>query len=125
MYARAYDTGLSEPGHIQDWLERHRLTAQQNDCVTAIVLKVLDEKCKMPAEKQAAIIAIYAQTRKGPGALFHPELHRLIEQVIRSRDKHSLQEIHVFRQLAEASIPKPVMKTFKTFLAETLFADID
>lgn len=125
MHERAFYSELNGNSYIQDWLKKSRLTAEQNDCVTAIVLKVLDAKCKMDAVKQSTIMSVYAQTRSHPGLLFHQDVHQAIDRVIHSADEAGFRQIHVYRQFAEASIPRPVMKTFKAFLRESLFAEID
>lgn len=121
MHERAINTELNKTDIIQYWMKRSQLTPLQNDCVTAIVLKVLDAKCKMDMQKQSVIMSVYAQTRLHPGSLFHQQVHQTIDLAIRSADEACLKQIHVYRQFAESSIPKPDMKAFKSYLAETLF----
>lgn len=124
MHERAFSVDRDGSLQIADWLQRNMLTPDQIDCITAIVLKVLDAKCKMDAEKQAGIMSVYAYTRLTSGALFHREVHEVIDQAIHFADEETMQQIHMYRKVAEASIPKAVMKSFKAFLRETLFSGI-
>lgn len=105
------------------WAETARLDDTERDCITAVVLKVLDAKCKMSAEQQEAILAIYDTVGGYEDGLFDNEVHRTIGQALR----HTLMEaplrekIHQLRLKAEAHIAKPTMKTFKARLRQELF----
>lgn len=89
-------------------------------CTTAVVLKILDGKCKMLPGEQAAILAIYEVVRCHPSQLFTPDTHSLIAAA-RSGDQAALPSIHALRLLAEEQIPKPVMKGYKARLRAGLF----
>lgn len=105
------------------WAEGSELSAEELDCVTAVVLKVLDRKCKMPADEQEAMLAIYDLLHPTPAILFDEGVHSTIDSALqRSEIPPSLQqEIHRLRLEAEARIPKPVMKRFKAKLRQELF----
>jgi len=105
------------------WAENACLDSIERDCITAVVLKVLDAKCKMPAEQQEAVLAIYDILGVYSAGLFGSDVHQTIEM---ARSMHQLDEalrdqIHQLRLEAEANIAKPVMKVFKERLRKELF----
>lgn len=106
------------------WAEQSALSPLQRDCVTAVALKVLDKKCKMPAGQQEAMLAIYEVLDHQPGGLFGQEVHDCIEQALQHQSipADTAAQIHRFRLEAEEKIHKPVMKAFKAKLREELFA---
>lgn len=105
------------------WAEESDLNAEELDCVTAVVLKVLDNKCKMPADEQEAILAIYDLLHPTPAVLFDNSVHNTIEEALQQSqmDAQLKQEIHRLRLEAEALIAKPIMKRFKAKLRKELF----
>lgn len=105
------------------WAESSDLTPEQLDCVTAVALKVLDRKCKMPPEEQEAMLAIYDLLHPVPAHHFDMSVHQTIERALvqPTIDAATADEIHRLRLEAEAAIPKPVMKTFKARLRRELF----
>lgn len=105
------------------WAETAQLDISQCDCVTAVVLKILDRKCKMAAPQQEAMLAIYDTLQPPPSVAFDHSVHQCIEQV-RSRqhlDETLYRKVHLLRLKAEADIEKTVMKTFKSRLRRELF----
>lgn len=110
------------PGPVH-WAETARLDSSQRDCVTAVVLKVLDAKCKMPAEQQEAVLAIYDTLGVYSEGLFGPEVHQQIEQArcCQHLEQPLRERIHQLRLEAEARIAKPTMKAFKARLRRELF----
>ena len=108
------------------WAEQSALEPLQRDCITAVVLKILDCKCKMPAREQEAMLAIYDVLQGQPGGLFGDEFYRCIEQARRQPKLPArlAAEIHRLRIAAEQKIPKPAMKAFKAKLRSELFADV-
>ncbi|MEJ2677464.1 MAG: hypothetical protein P8174_00150 [Gemmatimonadota bacterium] len=93
----------------------------QVDCTTAVVLKILDGKCKMLPGEQAAVMAIYDAVRQRPARLFDNGTHRTIDMARARPDRTVGATVHKLRIHAEASIPKPVMKAFKAMLRQGLF----
>lgn len=106
------------------WAERSELNGEQLDCVTAVVLKVLDRKCKMPPQEQEAMLAIYDLLHPVTAPRFDMTVHRIIGQALQQQtiDAATASEIHRLRLEAEAMIAKPVMKAFKARLRRELFA---
>lgn len=102
------------------WADEIEFNKNQVDCTTAIMLKILDGKCKMNAREQNALIAIYDVIKCRPGERFDSQVHKIIENA-RPMPDHSLVEIiHELRVHAESVIPKPVMKTFKQMMRQGL-----
>lgn len=98
------------------WATEAQFTPQQVDCTTAVTLKILDQKCKMTASEQAALLAIYDSVRANPEELFDASVHRIIEAARLAPDATVRHSVHLLRVHAEKTIPKPVMKEFKAFL---------
>ena len=97
------------------------LDAQQLDCLTAIMLKILDNKCKMDAEIQQLAIDIYRRADKQVSLLFDLAIHPFIEKVLAEPDIVSLKHVHEMRLFVESAIPKPIMKQFKRDLFDIFF----
>jgi len=89
------------------------------DCVTAIMLKILDGKCKMGAAEKNALTAVYDVVRDRPGQGLGDDVHALIAQA-RQGANSVAESIHAWRVRAETQIPKPVMKGFKQWLRTSL-----
>lgn len=97
---------LFEPAHL--------------DCVTAIMLKILDAKCKMGGPEKTALAAVYDVVKDRPGQGLGDEVHALIAAARQGADAALAERIHTWREQAEAHIPKPVMKGFKQLLRASL-----
>lgn len=109
---------------LDGWLDRHVHDPQQLDCTTAVALKILDGKCKMPEHERASMLTLYQHCRAHPGALFDEHHHALIGQALACPDDTQLDgAIHRLRRYAEASIPKAVMKVYKAQLRRELFSN--
>jgi hypothetical protein len=102
------------------WVMNTRLEPAHLDCVTAIMLKILDGKCKMGAAESTALTAVYDVVRERPGQSLGDEVHALIAQARQGTDSALAAAIHAWRVRAEAHIPKPVMKDFKQLLRRSL-----
>jgi hypothetical protein len=103
------------------WAMEAGFTPEQIDCTTAVVLKILDDKCKMLPGEKAAILAIYDVLRGAPGGLFDDAVHEAIGVMRLHPTADVAASIRQFRIQAEAAIPKPVMKCYKAFLRDGLF----
>ena len=105
------------------WAEQATLSPAQRDCVTAVVLKILDRKCKMPAGQQEAMLAIYEMLGDPPCGLFEKAVHDCIAEALQQPflPTPAAEQLHQFRLQAEEKIPKPIMKAFKRKLREELF----
>jgi hypothetical protein len=108
-----------------EWALETAFGPVQVDCTTAVVLKILDNKCKMLPGEKAAVMAVYDVVKNLPAELFDAQAHETITRA-RALPDISLAEpvaqaIHLLRVDAEAHIPKPVMKAYKALLREGLF----
>ena len=112
---------MDKPHPAAVWASTAPLDPLQIDCVTAVMLKILDHKCKMSPEEQVALIAIYHEVKDRPNLLFDACIHDDIDSAMQLRADDSAERIHQLRLHAEATIPKPVMKHFKQYLRESLY----
>lgn len=90
------------------------------DCIIAIVLKVLDGKCKMGVDEKKSIMAIYDVIKTRNGELFDVEIHKEIKLARQGMSVMLARRVHGLRKYAEANIEKPVMKAFKALLRNAL-----
>jgi hypothetical protein len=98
------------------------------DCVTAVMLKILDGKCRMGGAEKSALTAVYDVVRDRPGQTLGTHVHVLIALARRGQETTShafvpaeiRDPIHALRIEAESRIPKPVMKGFKQWLRASL-----
>ena len=103
------------------WAIQVGFTSEQVDCTTAVVLKILDNKCKMLPGEKLAVMAVYDAVRHLGAPLFDRAVHDVIRAARQQPGTQTLEAIHPLRVHAEAAIPKPVMKHYKAFLREGLF----
>ncbi|MBD3811270.1 MAG: hypothetical protein IE917_03485 [Betaproteobacteria bacterium] len=101
------------------WAEATHFEPAHLDCVTAIMLKILDGKCKMSGAEKNALTAVYDVVRDRPGHGLDDDVHTLIAQA-RQGANSVADAIHAWRIRAETGIPKPVMKGFKQWLRASL-----
>jgi hypothetical protein len=104
-----------------EWARETEFDTTAVDCTTTVVLKILDNKCKMLPGEKAAIMAIYDVIKQQPSELFDADALRIIEQARQEPGKVVLQNIHHLRIYGEEHIPKPVMKRYKAMLRDGLF----
>jgi hypothetical protein len=107
------------PEHINHWLAQHPLSPIHVDCAITVMLKILDGKCKMPAEEKIIMAALYEQVKQQPSQLLGAEIHQLIASSLGELDEPSKMAIYEQRLLAETMISRPVMKGFKAMIRET------
>lgn len=106
------------PAQVADWLRVNPLTPIQVDCATAVMLKILDGKCKMrPTEKQVMAL-LYDAIRTQPGERLDPAVHELIREARTRLDDAMRERVYEQRVLAETVISRPVMKGFKAAIRE-------
>jgi hypothetical protein len=103
------------------WAQETEFDTSAVDCTTTVVLKILDNKCKMLPGEKAAIMAIYDVVKPETGKLFDAEALQAIEAARFAPNDKVLQTIHELRVYAEEHIPKPVMKRYKAMLRDGLF----
>lgn len=112
-------------GHVPAWVAAHPLTPSDVDCATAVMLKILDGKCKMGEVEKVVMAALYDALRDRPGQRFGDAEHTLIASARQGADEALKNAIYERRVLAETTISRPVMKAFKAMIrAEGLFAGL-
>lgn len=102
------------------WAQATDFEPAHLDCVTAIMLKILDGKCKMGDAEKNALTAVYDVVRERPGQGLGDAVHVLIAQARQGTNPALAESVHAWRVRAEARIPKPVMKGFKQLLRTSL-----
>lgn len=113
MLAYKLQPEISTPDSSSKWQGQIQLNAEQLDCLTAVMLKILDNKCQMGSDVQQRFIDIYRTIEKNKSEIFDVAIHRFIQRVFDEPDILSLRHVHELRLYAEATIEKPVMKAFK------------
>lgn len=121
MKSKMLQTVMETPHPAARWAETAPLDPLQIDCVTAVMLKILDNKCKMNSEEQIALMAVYSVVKQRNGLLFDDSIHKAIAYAMQYGDLASSEQIHELRLHAEQEIPKPVMKHFKRYFRESLY----
>jgi hypothetical protein len=108
---------------VASWAVVHPFPPAHVDCATAVMLKILDGKCKMDATEKVVMVHLYDAVKGRPGMCLGAAAHALIAQA-RSRIDAALRErVYEMRVLAETMISRPVMKGFKVLIREQgLFA---
>jgi hypothetical protein len=101
---------------ISDWAASNNFNLQQVDCLIALMLKILDGKCKMDADTQTSVQLIYQQAHRHRSHLFDERIHGFIANVCHEPAPLSLRQVHELRRYAEDVIPRTVMKGFKQYL---------
>lgn len=114
-----WDAAQSAPHPAARWAAETTLEPIQLDCVTAIMLKILDAKCKMGEAEKTALAAVYDVVGSRPGEQLGAEARDLIARV-RAGKAGLGDQVHTWRLRAEAAIPKAVMKAFKARLRADL-----
>lgn len=104
--------------HIANWVQNNPLSPIQVDCATAIMLKILDGKCKMAAGEKVVMAALYEQVKTHPGFNLGDDIHHLIARAHNHADEAMKIFIYEKRVLAETMISRPVMKGFKAMIRQ-------
>jgi hypothetical protein len=108
---------IATPAHpAAAWALQAQLEPIHIDCVAAIMLKILDGKCKMNPAEMDAVAAMYDVLLGRPGALLPADIHPLIGRARSAPDEALLEAVYERRVLAETMISRPVMKGFKAML---------
>lgn len=107
---------------ITQWTNNNILTPAEIDCATAVMLKILDGKCKMPSNEKIIMQSFYIAVKNQEGLYLDHSYHEFIEPFLELR-KEEISEEHILeiyekRVLAETQISRPVMKKFKSRLRQ-------
>jgi len=108
--------------YIYDWAKAHPLDPVHVDCSTAVMLKILDGKCKMRPTSKVVMELLYDAVKHCQGKLLGDDIHALINSARYHLTSELKEDIYEQRLLAETMISRPVMKGFKAMIkAEGLF----
>ncbi|OQK15624.1 hypothetical protein AU255_15485 [Methyloprofundus sedimenti] len=103
---------------ITQWSLNNPLSPEQVDCVTTVMLKILDGKCKMKAEEKDRMLLLYDQVKTQQGKLMGEEMHQLINHARNNLTDDIKDVIYEKRVLAETTLSRPVMKAFKAMIRQ-------
>lgn len=107
---------------ITQWTNNNILTPAEIDCATAVMLKILDGKCKMPSNEKIIMQSLYIAVKNQEGLYLDHSYHEFIEPFLELRkeeiSEEQILEIYEKRVLAETQISRPVMKKFKSRLRQ-------
>ncbi len=98
------------------WAEAHLHDPIHIDCTTAVMLKILDGKCKMDPEEKETIAIMYDVIKHRAGKLLDASHHTLIESARDKLDDKTVMQVYEQRLYAETMITRPVMKAYKAML---------
>ena len=112
---------------VTRWARQHPLSAENVDCAIAVMLKILDGKCKMPEHEKVIMACLYETIKGWPSRDLGADMHELIQYAKTALDSDGSSDpddslrlfIYEKRVLAESRISRPVMKAFKRMLRET------
>lgn len=111
--------------HVASWVQTHALTASDIDCITTVMLKILDGKCKMGHVEKIVMAQLYDAVQHRDGERFGGDYHRLIASARAAAGEELKNHIYEQRVLAETMLSRPVMKAFKAMIREQgLFAGL-
>jgi hypothetical protein len=93
------------------------------DCATAVMLKILDGKCKMSPVEKVIMEQLYDDVKTQTSDKLRQKDHDFIAQARKRRDEEGLDDdvrnqIYEQRLYAETMISRPVMKDFKRMLRQ-------
>lgn len=107
---------MNLPEIVPVWSDTLEFTSSEVDCILALMLKILDGKCKMLRHEQRIIYALYNKVNNRSGEILGEEIRKTIDSAHKSRNKDLADRIHIYRLLAEQEIPRTTMKQFKKML---------
>lgn len=98
---------------VERWLSNNRLGSVDVDCAIAVMLKIIDGKCKMADDEKRIMTALYDAVKFRNHRLLNSSVHGLIATARESGDETLKLLVYEQRLLAETTISRPVMKSFK------------
>lgn len=104
--------------NLSDWVNLYIQNPVHVDCATTVMLKILDGKCKMNPQEKHVMAALYRACCQMPGKLLSPDLHALIAQAQAADDDGWRLRVYEQRLLAETTLSRPVMKSFKAMIRQ-------
>ncbi|MEW8505255.1 MAG: hypothetical protein AB2598_01000 [Candidatus Thiodiazotropha sp.] len=121
MLAEDAIASFDAPHPAAAWAATITLDPLQVDCVTSLMLSILDNQCEMGLEEQVAVMAVYSVVKDRNGFALKNDVHQVIERAQLFNDQLTIDEIHQHRLLAERLIPRQVMCHFKRFLHDSYY----
>jgi len=106
------------PEFVQTWVQSHPFQPIHVDCATAVMLKILDGKCKMRDDEKRIMAWLYDAVKTFPGQLLESSIHNLIASARIANDEAMKMLVYEKRLLAETAISRPVMKSFKAMIRQ-------
>lgn len=100
------------------WADGAELAPHEIDCAIALMLKIIDGKCRMNLAEKAIMAVVYDVVKDRPGRHLGAADHALVALARDSRDPDLLARVYERRVLAETMISRPVMKAYKAMLRE-------
>lgn len=119
LSCRETDTAMTEAtatAPLSAWARQHLTAPADIDCTIAVMLKILDGKCKMGAEEKIIMADLYRGLTDASGQHLGTAEHALIARAGAGTDESLVMEIYERRLLAETMISRPVMKAYKARL---------
>lgn len=112
--------------HVHAWLASVELSPLEVDCITTVMLKIIDQKCKMSADEKALMTVLYDTVKTRPGKIFNDiDMHGVIAEARGEISQEQTMIIYEHRLMAETALSRPVMKKFKARLRDEGFFEID
>lgn len=118
MQEGAFPPALMPGQRVAAWAEAHPLGPGEVDCATAVMLKILDGKCKMSPLEKLVMEQLYDAVKDRPGRLLGSDIHGLVAQARIAATEDLKEFIYEKRVLAETAISRPVMKAFKAMIRQ-------
>lgn len=104
--------------HVYNWVGAHSFEPIHVDCSTAVMLKILDGKCKMSPESKVVMELLYDAVKWRDGKLLGDDVHALIKTARHELTDAMKNQIYEQRLMAETMISRPLMKAFKAMIKE-------
>ncbi len=105
-----------QPPAVAEWAEAYLHEPVHIDCTTAVMLKILDGKCKMDPQEKDTIAIMYDVIKQRPGKLLNDTHRQLIETARQQSNDDIIMQVYEQRLYAETMISRPVMKAYKAML---------
>ncbi len=100
------------------WAADNALAPIEVDCATAVMLKIIDGKCKMSEAEKQIMAQLYDAVKARSGLHLSEDIHCLIAASRQVASEATKLHIYEKRVLAETMISRPAMKGFKARLRE-------
>lgn len=116
---------MTDLTQVKAWANEHPLEPAHVDCATAVMLKILDGKCKMNAIEKEVMAHLYQAVKHRPGLKIGEEMDQFIAEAVTQLDDELRDQIYEKRVLAETMISRPVMKAFKAMIRQKGLLNLD